>query len=446
MAQPNSVQQRSVGITLLGCGIVGGGVARILADQRDLIARRTGLVFDVRHVVVRDPGKARCVGKLPISTDPHAAIDDPQTQIVVELMGGTGIAGELVQRALAQGKPVVTANKSLLAARGRDLFALAKRHHTAISFEASCGGGIPIIQALSHGLVANEISALVGIVNGTCNVILTRMTNEGWTYQQALAEAQRLGFAEADPTMDVSGRDTAQKLAILASLAFNATVAESDIHIEGIDTLDPLDIRFAKELGYVIKLLAIAERGDTGALSLRVHPTLVHRQDVLADVSGSFNAISVYGHALGHCLFYGRGAGQMPTASAVVSDIIQTALGTAALAFKQLNIFSEATPPAALLPFEQLQSRYYLRVLAKDEPGVMAQIATTLGKYQVSISAILQHESAENNHVPIVITTHLAREGALQRAIKEINSLPVIQPPAASLRIIDQPKESSALS
>jgi homoserine dehydrogenase len=445
MAQPISAQQRSVGITLLGCGVVGGGVARILADQRDLIGRRTGLVFDVRHVVVRDPGKARSVGKLPISTDPHAAIDDPQTQIVVELMGGTGVAGELVQRALGQGKPVVTANKSLLAARGRELFALAKRHNTAISFEASCGGGIPIIQALSHGLVANEISALVGIVNGTCNVILTRMTNEGWTYQEALAEAQRLGFAEADPTMDVSGRDTAQKLAILASLAFNATVAESDIHIEGIDTLDPLDIRFAKELGYVIKLLAIAERGASGALSLRVHPTLVHKQDVLADVSGSFNAISVYGHALGHCLFYGRGAGQMPTASAVVSDIIQTALGTAALAFKQLNIFSEATPPAALLPFEQLQSRYYLRVLAKDEPGVMAQIATTLGKYQVSISAILQHESGENNHVPIVITTHLAREGALQRAIKEINSLPVITPPVACLRIIDQPTESAAL-
>ena len=447
MAQPSSSAQRSVGITLLGCGVVGGGVARILAEQRDLIARRTGLVFDVRHVVVRDPAKNRGAGgDLPLSTDPHAAIDDPRAEIVVELIGGTGVAGELVQRALGQGKPVVTANKSLLAAKGRELFALAKRHGTAISFEASCGGGIPIIQALSHGLVANEISALVGIVNGTCNVILTRMTVNGWTYAEALAEAQRLGYAEADPTMDVSGRDTAQKLAILASLAFNATVAESDIHIEGIDTLDPIDIRFAGELGYVIKLLAIAARGTNGALSLRVHPTLVHRRDVLADVSGSFNAISVYGHALGHCLFYGRGAGQMPTASAVVSDIIQTALGTAALSFKQLNIFSESTPPAALLPFELLQSRYYLRVLAKDQPGVMAKIASILGKYEVSISAILQHESGEDNHVPIVITTHLAREGALQRAIAEINNLPVITPPVACLRIIDQPRESATLS
>jgi homoserine dehydrogenase len=437
--------QRSIGIALLGCGIVGSGVARILSEQRDLIARRTGLTFDVRHVVVRDAGKQRGVQNLPYSTDPHAAIDDPHVQIVVELIGGTTVAGELVQRALAKGKPVVTANKSLLAARGRELFSLAKKHETAISFEASCGGGIPIIQALSHGLIANEISALVGIVNGTCNVILTRMTKNGWSYQQALAEAQRCGFAEADPTMDVSGRDTAQKLAILASLAFNANVAESDIHIEGIDKLDPQDIRFATELGYVIKLLAIAERTATGAISLRVHPTLVHQADVLADVSGSFNAISVYGHALGHCLFYGRGAGQMPTASAVVSDIIHTAMGTAALAFRQLQIFPDATPPARILPFEELQSRYYLRVLAMDQPGVMARVAAVLGKYQVSISAILQHESAENNHVPIVITTHMAKEGALQRAIAEINSLPVIQPPAACLRIIDQPKESAAI-
>jgi homoserine dehydrogenase len=446
---PPFMAERTIGIALLGCGVVGSGVARILLEQRELISQRTGLAFEIRHVVVRDPAKMRGDLKFAVHSDAQAAIDDPQVQVVVELIGGTGLAGELVQRALSQGKPVVTANKSLLAARGRELFALARKHNTAISFEASCGGGIPIIQALTHGLIANEISALVGIVNGTCNVILTRMTNNGWTYAQALAEAQKLGYAEADPTMDVSGRDTAQKLAILASLAFNAKVSESDIHIEGIDTLDPQDIRFARELGYVIKLLAIAERKEGiagGPVSLRVHPTLVHRQDVLADVAGSFNAISVYGHALGHCLFYGRGAGQMPTASAVISDLIQTALGTSALAFRQLPIFAEGTPAANILPFEALQSRYYLRVLAKDQPGVMARVAAVLGKYEVSISAILQHESAQNNHVPIVITTHLSKEGDLQRAIKEINSLPVIQPPAASLRIIDQPKESSALS
>jgi homoserine dehydrogenase len=401
--------------------------------------------------VVRDPAKQRAgVGKLPMSTDAAAAIDDPAVQIVVELIGGTGVAGEYVQRALAQGKPVVTANKSLLAAKGRELFSLAKKHDTAVSFEASCGGGIPIVQALTHGLIANEISALVGIVNGTCNVILTRMTHNGWTYPQALAEAQRLGYAEADPTMDVSGRDTAQKLAVLAGIAFNTPIAEKDIHIEGIDTLDPQDIKFAKELGYVIKLLAIAERaegseGKSRPISLRVHPTLVATTSVLADVSGSFNAISVYGSALGHCLFYGRGAGQMPTASAVVSDIIQTALGTATVAFRQLQIYPDGGAAAAILPFEQLESRYYLRVLAKDKPGVMAQVAAVLGKYDVSISAILQHESGEGQLVPIVITTHRAREGALQKAIAEINSLPVIQGSAACLRIIDQPQESKAI-
>jgi homoserine dehydrogenase len=440
------MSQRTVGVALLGCGIVGSGVARILTAQRELISRRTGLSFDIRHVVVKDAGKDRGVGGLPLVTDPHKAIDDPAVQVVVELLGGTGLAAELIQRALMAGKPVVTANKALLAAKGRELFALAKRHNSSISFEASCGGGIPIIQALTHGLVANEISALVGIVNGTCNVILTRMTHNGWSYQQALAEAQRLGYAEADPTMDVSGRDAAQKLAILASLAFNANVAESDIHVEGIDRLDPQDIKFARELGYVIKLLAIAERAD-GLIALRVHPTLVHQNDVLSDVAGSFNAISVYGHALGHCLFYGRGAGQMPTASAVVSDIIQTALGTAGLAFKQLQVFPDATPAAKVLPFDQLRSRYYVRVLARDAPGVMAAVATILGKYQVSISAILQHESDLNHpdFVPIVITTHTAREGDVQAALAEINGLSVIRPSSACLRIIDQPKESAAI-
>jgi homoserine dehydrogenase len=353
-----------------------------------------------------------------------------------------------VGRALAAGKPVVTANKALLAAQGRELFALAKKNDSAIGFEASCAGGIPIIAALTYGLVANEISALVGIVNGTCNVILTRMTHYGWSYAQALEEAQRLGYAEADPTMDVSGRDAAQKLAILASLAFNVNVAESDIHVEGIDRLDPQDIRFAKELGYVIKLLAIGEKANGGApLSLRVHPTLVHEHDVLADVAGSFNAISVYGHALGHGLFYGRGAGQMPTASAVVSDLIQMAMGTGVLAFGQLRVFPDSTPAANVLPFAELRSRYYLRVLAKDEPGVMAAVATVLGKYRVSISAILQHESDQNHpdFVPIVITTHLAREGDVQRALGEVDELGVTRPPAVCLRIIDQPKESSEI-
>jgi homoserine dehydrogenase len=336
---------------------------------------------------------------------------------------------------------VVTANKSLLAARGPELFALARKHNTAIAFEASCGGGIPIIDALTRGLVANRIDALVGIVNGTCNVILTRMTRNGWSYAKALEEAQKLGFAEADPTLDVSGRDAAQKLAILAGLAFNARVSEADIHVEGIDKLHPADIQFATDLGYVIKLLAIGERDSEGRLTLRVHPTLVHKTDVLAEVSGSFNAISIYGHALGHALFYGRGAGQMPTASAAVADLVGVATGTTQLAFRRLNIFPDAAAPAKVLPFEQLQSRYYLRLTARDVPGVLAQITHALGEHGISLSAVLQREADESQYVPVVITTHLARQGALRAALQAIDALPTIQGPSVCLRVIDQPKE-----
>jgi homoserine dehydrogenase len=436
-----------IGITLLGCGVVGSGVVRILNEQRELLQRRTGLTFDIRHVVVRDAKKhAQDASILPLTTDADRAIDDPRTNIVVELIGGTDAAGRHIERALRAGKPVVTANKSLLAARGHELFQLAREHNTCIAFEASCGGGIPIIDALTRGLLANRIDALVGIVNGTCNVILTRMTRNGWVYEQALKEAQEKGFAEADPTLDVSGRDAAQKLALLASLAFDVRVAERDLYIEGIDKIEPLDIAFARDLGYVIKLLAIAERGSAlstqhAALSLRVHPTLVHQDDVLAEVSGSFNAISVYGHALGHASFHGRGAGQMPTASAVVADLLGVAMGTTPLAFKQLRVFPDTTPPADVQPFEQLETRYYLRLMAKDVPGVLAEIAEALGRNGISLSAVLQRESDAGQHVPVVITTHKAREGSMRAALAAINALQTIQPPAVCLRILDQPKE-----
>src|SRR3954447_24781913 len=250
-----------IGISLLGCGVVGGGVVRLLSEQRELLERRTGLRFDLRHVVVRDPARYGAHKRdLPYTTDTAAAIDDPKVAIVIETIGGTTAAAAAIERALRLGKPVVTANKSLLATKGPDLFALARKHNACIAFEASCGGGIPIIDAISRGLVANRIDALVGILNGTCNVILTRMTKSACPSPRPLAEAQKLGFAEADPSLDVSGRDTAQKLAILASLAFNARVFEKDISVEGIERLEPADIAFAANLGYVIKLLAVAER------------------------------------------------------------------------------------------------------------------------------------------------------------------------------------------
>lgn len=446
---------KTIGIALLGCGTVGGGVVSILLEQREMLRRRTGIDFVLRHVVVKGkedyPPNA---AKLPMSTDANAAIDDPQSEVIIELIGGTGIAGAFVERALKLGKPVVTANKALLASKGRELFALAKQHSTCIAFEASAGGGIPIIDAIMRGLVANRIDALLGIVNGTCNFILTQMTQKGWTYEQALTEAQKQGFAEANPAMDVEGRDAAQKLVILASLAFNVQLSESDIHVEGINKLNAQDIQFAKELGYVIKLLAIAERkhaSDTiknqkskinnDLLSLRVHPTLVHKDDVLADVPGSFNAISVYAHALGHALWYGRGAGRMPTASAVVSDLINIALGMTPLAFKQLNILWDTTEPANVQPFNELQSRYYLRLMAKDEPGVLAQVTQILGRHEISLSAVLQHEVENGQFVPVVITTHRAREGSMQDALREVDKLATIQSPSVCLRIIDQPKE-----
>ena len=379
---------------------------------------------DVKKHAAADPD-------VPWTTDAAAAVDDPKVQIVVELMGGTTTAGDLVERALKRGKPVVTANKSLLAARGPELFALARRHNACIAFEASGGGGIPIIDALSRGLLANRIDALVGIVNGTCNVILTRMTRNGWAYPQALDEAQKLGFAEADPTLDVSGRDAAQKLALLASLAFNVRVAERDILVEGIEKLQPADITFARSLGYVIKLLAIAERDGDGRLGLRVHPTLVHQTDVLAEVSGGFNAISVYGNALGHALFYGRGAGQMPTASAVVADLVVVALGVAPLAFKKLQHLPRLRPRRPrCCRRTQVRSRYYLRLTVKDRPGVMGQVSQILGEHEISLSAILQPETGEGQPgeplVPVVITTHRAAEGPMRESLKAIDALPTV--------------------
>jgi homoserine dehydrogenase len=291
--------------------------------------------------------------------------------------------------------------------------------------------------------VANRIDALIGIVNGTCNFILTQMSRHGWSYGHALAEAQKAGLAEADPALDVSGRDAAQKLALLASLAFNVRVREEDIHIEGIDRLDEADIRFAGEMRYVIKLLAIARRhGET--ISLRVHPTLVHRDDVLAEVSGSFNAVSVWGHALGHALFYGRGAGQSPTASAVVADLVAVALGLTQLAFSQLNIYPDQIEPAKILPFQESSSRYYFRLTARDEPGVMAQVTKILGDNGISLAAISQHESADARAVPVVITTHLAREGAVAAALAAIDRLGSITSPTVCLRIVDPPKEFAA--
>ena len=347
-----------IGLALLGVGTVGGGVLSLVRDGGDALAGRTGLRFDVRHAVARDPSKYAdlAASGVDVTTDAEAAVDDPAVKIVVELIGGVDRAGDLVRRALTLGKPVVTANKSLLATHGAELFALARKNGTCVAFEASCAGGLPVVNAISTGLVANRVDALVGILNGTTNVILTRMGADGLTYAAALKEAQDAGFAEADPTMDVSGRDAAQKLAILASIAFGRRVVEGQVHVEGVEAIDPVDLAFARSLGYAVKLLAIASRepstpaahgrpGHGERLSLRVHPALVPRADVLADVSGPFNAVGVYGDAAGHALFYGRGAGRGPTASAVVADLVSVATGAWPAAFAAMRTLPDLTRP-----------------------------------------------------------------------------------------------------
>ena len=435
--------EKTVGVCLLGCGIVGGGVASLLLDQKEMLRKRTGITFELRHVAVKAkedyPASANL---LPMTTDAIAAINDPASDIIIELVGGTGVAGKFVEMALALGKPVISANKALLAARGPELFALARKTGTCVAFEASVGGGIPIIDALCRGLTANRIDAILGIVNGTCNFILTKMTQNGWTYDQALKEAQKQGFAEANPAMDVQGHDAAQKLAILAGLAFNVRVTEADIHVEGIDKIDAMDIQYAGELGYVLKLLAIGQRMKGDLVSLRVHPTLVHKDEMLADVSGSFNAISIFSHALGHALWYGRGAGRMPTASAVVADLVSVAQGIQKSLFDQMNIYMDKVPAAHVLPFDQLESRYYIRLSAKDQPGVLAQVTAILGRQNISVSAINQHEGGEQGRsVPVVITTHAAIEGKMQAALRELDALPAILAPTMLLRIVDQPVE-----
>ncbi|MBX6312518.1 MAG: homoserine dehydrogenase, partial [Isosphaeraceae bacterium] len=376
-----------VGVGLLGLGTVGTGVARLLEAASDRIARRAGKRPEVRWALVRDPSRRR-EAPVPagrIVTDWRRVVFDPEVSVIIETMGGIDPALEIVLEALAAGKDVVTANKALLAEHGREVFAQARRYGRAVAFEASVGGGIPIVQALGVSLAANQVQSLAAILNGTCNFILTGMTREGLTYETALRRAQELGYAEADPTLDVDGTDTAHKLAVLAQLAFGAGVTTAQIPRQGIDRLEPADIRFAAELGYTVKLLALARLSAAG-LELRVAPTLVRQGTPLADVQGPYNAIRVVGDAVGDTLFYGRGAGMMPTASAVVGDLIDVVVGRAALTAQAQDLWPAEAPAPRLLPPEQARSRYYLRFMIADRPGVLGAIAQVLGAHHISIA------------------------------------------------------------
>jgi homoserine dehydrogenase len=365
----------------------------------------------------------------------EVALKDRETAIVVELIGGLEPARTFVLQALKAGKHVVTANKYLLAVHGREILHAAKRAGTCVQFEASCGGAIPIVAALSRSLLANDVTRVVGIVNGTCNYILTQMTQHGQTYADALAGAQAAGFAERDPTFDVNGTDSAHKLAILSSLAFGAEIPFEKVERTGIDSLSDIDLKFAKEFGYVCKLLAIGEKAESGALSLRVHPTFVSEDHLLANVNGSFNAISVTGHAAGETVYVGRGAGGKPTSSAVISDIIDIALGTGPLLFGQLPLLTKKGA-ASFVPVSESVSRNYLRVTALDVPGVMAAITNILSRHKISLAGINQHESKAGCPVPIIITTHETRDGEIGKAIAEIDQLKEITGNTVRIRVL----------
>lgn len=438
------VAESAIVVGLIGCGTVGGGVAKLLRDQAAVYTQRVGRPIVLGRLLDKEKDRVIASGLVDaqiVTDDVDAFFDTPEMSIVIELAGGTGAASLFVKRALASGKHVVTANKALLAEQGPELFALARKNGVSIAFEASCGGGIPCVTALQFGLMANRIDALYGILNGTCNYILTEMTGKGKTYDTALADAQQLGYAEADPTLDVTGGDTAHKIAVLASLGFGVKLTCDQVPNRGIDELDLNDLRFGAELGYDIKLLAIAEReAGQDAVSVGVEPCFIHKSELLAQVGGAFNALSVYGHAVGHTLYYGAGAGEMPTASAVVADVMNIAAGWYGAAFNGMKLTPDLQEPVVLADPDALVSRFYLRINGKDKPGVIAKATSALGDKGISLSAVLQHEAEDGSTaVPIVIVTHDAKRGDLLEAVKRIASMDVIEGEPVIIRIVDMP-------
>jgi homoserine dehydrogenase len=417
----------ALGIALVGCGTVGSGVARLLLEQPERLAARAGRPLVLRRVVVRHPDKPRPV-RLPrelITTDLEVVLHDPHIQVVAELVGGVNWARQAVLSLLAAGKDVVTANKALLALHGSEVFDTARRHGRAVAFEASVAGGVPIIAALTQSLAANQIQAIQGILNGTCNFILTEMTEGGQSYGEALAEAQKRGYAEADPTLDVDGTDAAHKLAILAHIAFGVPVPVSAIERRGIAAIDPIDIRFARELGYTIKLLAETWLHED-QVALHVSPVLLRHTSPLAQVRGPYNAIAVVGDAVGDTLYYGQGAGQMPTASAVAADLIDLAVGRAQRTFHTLRLWNAVGNRLTISPASSVRSRYYLRLLVEDRPGVLAEVAGVLAGQQISIASVIQHEvpeEPEGARVHLVIMTHTAPTGQFRTACARLDQL-----------------------
>ncbi len=430
-----------VKIGLLGLGTVGGGTVTVLTRNAKEIARRAGRGIEIARAAARDYNPTTITGLEQvgrISDDAFAVVNDPEIQIVVELIGGYSPARELVLQAIANGKHVVTANKALIARHGNEIFAAAQEHGVMVGFEAAVAGGIPIIKALREGLAANHIEWIAGIINGTGNFILTEMRDKGRDFVDVLAEAQALGYAETDPTFDVEGIDAAHKLTILGSLAFGIPLQFERCFTEGISKIGALDVTYAAELGYRIKHLGIARR-SAGGIELRVHPTLIPERRLIANVDGVMNAVLVKGDAVGPTLYYGAGAGALPTASAVIADLVDVvrALTTdPGNRVPHLAFQPDELADTPVLRMEEIETAYYLRLSALDQPGVMARIASILGEEGISIEAIKQKEPGEGEtHVPLVMLTHRVIEGRMNQAIARIEVLDSVQEPVMRIRM-----------
>ena len=428
--------KRKVQVGLIGLGTIGRGVAKLLLGRQKELSYGRG--FDLQLVRIADVDITTPRGiDLPaeiLTTDAYQIIDDSNISIVIELIGGIEPARTYILRALEQGKSVVTANKALLSQYGEELLQVAQRNGTYLYFEASVCAGIPIIRIIREGLVANRIQKLYGILNGTTNYILTKMAEEESSFKEALARAQQKGYAEADPTLDISGLDAAQKLSILLRVGFNVSIPVEDIFCEGIEKITSRDIEYARELGYAIKLLAIAKRLDR-FIEARVHPVLIPSGTLLADVKDEFNSVELTGDSVGTQVFYGKGAGEMPTASAVLADVIEIAqkgVQNFSLAENQISPTNEYLE---VLPMQEVKTPYYFRFTVVDQPGVLAEIARLLANEDISIASVIQKERHQGGSVPIVIMTHQAKEKAMRKAIDNINKLPVVKAPTQVIRV-----------
>jgi homoserine dehydrogenase len=431
------MKKSQISVGIIGFGTVGAGTAAILLKKQKEIECRAGFPVVLKHIADLDTKRDRGI-RLPkgvLINDSDKILNDPDIDIVVELIGGIHPAKEIIISALKRGKHAVTANKALLAEEGKDIFRTAGKYGADIGFEASVAGSIPIIKIVRESLVGNSIGNIFGIINGTANYILTKMSDEGVSFSEALKEAQALGYAEADPTFDVEGIDSAHKLAILASLAYGVPLSMKKIYTEGISSITPMDIQFASEFGYKIKLLAIAKRsGDQ--VELRVHPTMIPVDDLISSVHGVFNAIYIEGDATGSALYYGRGAGDMPTGSAVVSDIVDIAKNIQFGAAGKAPILSVAEKNGrSVKKMEDIKTCYYLRFSALDKPGVLSKISGILGSRNISIRSMIQKGRKKEKAVPLVLMTHEARERDMTQALNEINSLRVVSGKPLRLRV-----------